>query len=147
MNRSEILFHNDETVLLSPKMRQPHIESGSVQYGILKLVFPKDVILPIINIRIKYGFIYDNECTKEWHTEYVFYNLCGFEEYIFYIACDKHDLYDLEIELDCGIEELNTVVYSYPPLIDVGTYELEITDISSYYENPVKINEGLEYWT
>lgn len=146
MNHSEILFHNDTNIRLSPRMRQPHIESNSVEYGIFKLVFPKDITIPIVNIRIKYGLIYDNACTKEWHTEFMFYNLCDFEEYVFYIGCDKKHLYDVEIELDCGIEELNTVVYYYPPLIDVITHELDITDISSYYENPVKINEGLEYW-
>ena len=73
---------------------------------------------------------------------------CVYEDDSF--ACIEENLYEVEIELTCVYEDdsyelvnennnVNLTIYSYPPLIDMNTNMLDITDISSYYENPIQI--------
>ena len=147
MCNSSILFHNDSNVTVLPKMQRPNMENENIKYGIFKLqTIDKP---PIIHINIKNGVLYD-EYTKDWHNDFVLYHSCIDEEKIFYIACIEENLYEVEIELTCVYEDdsyelvnennnVNLTIYSYPPLIDMNTNMLDITDISSYYENPIQI--------
>jgi hypothetical protein len=147
MCNSSILFHNDSNVTVLPKMQRPNMENENIKYGIFKLqTIDKP---PIIHINIKNGVLYD-EYTKDWHNDFVLYHSCIDEEKIFYIACIEENLYEVEIELTCLYEDdsyelvnennnVNLTIYSYPPLIDMNTNMLDITDISSYYENPIQI--------
>jgi hypothetical protein len=128
-------------------MQRPNMENENIKYGIFKLqTIDKP---PIIHINIKNGVLYD-EYTKDWHNDFVLYHSCIDEEKIFYIACIEENLYEVEIELTCLYEDdsyelvnennnVNLTIYSYPPLIDMNTNMLDITDISSYYENPIQI--------
>ena len=147
MCNSSILFHNDSNVTVLPKMQRPNMENENIKYGIFKLqtIYKP----PIIHINIKNGVLYD-EYTKDWHNDFVLYHSCIDEEKIFYIACIEENLYEVEIELTCVYEDdsyelvnennnVNLTIYSYPPLIDMNTNMLDITDISSYYENPIQI--------
>lgn len=147
MYNSSILFHNDSNVTVLPKMQKPNMENDNIKYGIFKLqTIDKP---PIIHINIKNGVLYD-EYTKDWHNDFVLYHSCIDEEKIFYIACIEENLYEVEIELTCVYEDdsyelvndnnnVNLTIYSYPPLIDTYDNSLDITDISSYYENPIQI--------
>ena len=147
MYNSSILFHNDSNVTVLPKMQKPNMENDNIKYGIFKL---QTIYKPhIIHINIKNGVLYD-EYTKDWHNDFVLYHSCIDEEKIFYIACIEENLYEVEIELTCVYEDdsyelvndnnnVNLTIYSYPPLIDTYDNSLDITDISSYYENPIQI--------
>jgi hypothetical protein len=136
MYNSKILFHNDKNIFLQiPNFPIPPIESNQYEYGIFKLIIEENQSLPIIRIKVKNGFLYDSLYRKEWCDEYILYNLSINNEIIFYIVCDNKAIYDIEIELDCDIENINTTIYSCPPLIDVNTNLIEINDLSSYFDN------------
>lgn len=136
MYNSQILFHNDPNVSLQiSNFPKPPIESNQYKYGIFKLIIEENQSLPIIRIKVQNGFLYDSLYTKKWCDEYILYNLSINNEIIFYIVCSNNAIYDIEIELDCDIEKLNTTIYSYPPLINMNTNLLETNDLSFYFDD------------